>query len=124
MKRTLAHARRRFGYRRLLVRLKREGHIVNHKRLFQLYRDERLGVRRRGGRKRASGTRASMTVPQTPNQRSSVDFASDQLLDSRRPRIFAVADDCTRECSPLVADVSIYRLPRRSGAQPAARRAR
>src|SRR5215831_6024989 len=56
--RALAHERRRFGYRRLHVLLRREGFIVNHKRLFRIYREERLMVRRRGGRKRALGTRA------------------------------------------------------------------
>ena len=55
--RALAHERRRFGYRRLQVLLRREGFKVNHKRLFRLYREERLMVRRRGGRKRALGTR-------------------------------------------------------------------
>jgi helix-turn-helix protein len=67
--RALAHERRRFGYRRLLVLLRREGFIVNHKRLFRIYREERLMVRRRGGRKRALGTRAPMLVPQLPNDR-------------------------------------------------------
>ena len=51
--RAIAHERRRFGYRRIHVLLKREGHAVNHKRLFRLYREERLSVRRRGGHKRA-----------------------------------------------------------------------
>ena len=59
----LAHERRRFGYRRLHVLLRREGHVVNHKRLFRIYREERLTVRRRGGRKRAMGTRAPMLIP-------------------------------------------------------------
>ena len=54
--RSLAHVRRRFGYRRLHVLLRREGFTVNHKRLFRLYCEERLMVRRRGGRKRALGT--------------------------------------------------------------------
>lgn len=58
----LARERRRFGYRRLHVLLRREGSVVNHKKLFRLYREERLGVRRRGGRKRARGTRAPMLV--------------------------------------------------------------
>ena len=58
--RALARERRRFGYRRLQVLLQREGFIVNHKRLFRLYREERLMVRRRGGRKRALGTRAPL----------------------------------------------------------------
>src|SRR5947207_1410365 len=65
--RALAHERRRFGYRRLHVLLRREGFIVNHKRLYRLYREERLMVRRRGGRKRDLGTRAPIAVPQWPN---------------------------------------------------------
>jgi transposase InsO family protein len=69
--RALAHERRRFGYRRLHVLLRREGFIVNHKRLFRIYREERLMVRRRGGRKRALGTRAPMLVPQWPMQLTS-----------------------------------------------------
>jgi len=51
----IAHERRRFGYRRLHVLLKREGYVINHKKLFRLYREEKLAVRRRGGRKRAIG---------------------------------------------------------------------
>jgi putative transposase len=108
--RALAHERRRFGYRRLHVFLKREGYAVNHKRLFRLYREERLAVRRRGGRKRALGTRAPMAVPQSPNERWSIDFVSDQFFDGRRLRILAVVDDCTRECLALVADTSISGL--------------
>jgi putative transposase len=105
--RALAHERRRFGYRRLHVLLRREGFKVNHKRLFRLYREERLMVRRRGGRKRALGTRAPMSVPQWPNDRWSLDFVSDQLIDGRRMRILVVVDDCTRECLTLVPDTSI-----------------
>jgi putative transposase len=99
--------RRRFGYRRLHVLLRREGFTVNHKRLFRLYREERLMVRRRGGRKRALGTRAPMLVPQWPNDRWSLDFVADQFIDGRRLRILVVVDDCTRECLALVADTSI-----------------
>ena len=103
----LAQERRRFGYRRLHVLLRREGYAVNHKRLFRLYREERLMVRRRGGRKRALGTRAPMMLPDGPNVRWSLDFVHDQLGDGRRVRILAVVDDCTRECLTLVADTSI-----------------
>jgi putative transposase len=106
----LAHERRRFGYRRLHILLRREGYVVNHKRLFRLYREERLMVRRRGGRKRAMGTRAPIAVPLLPNDRWSLDFVSDQLLDGRRFRVLAVVDDCTRECLTLVADTSLSGL--------------
>ena len=105
--RAIAHERRRFGYRRLHVLLKREGYAVNHKKLFRLYREERLTVRRRGGRKRALGTRAPMTVPLLPNDRWSLDFVSDQMTDGRRFRILTVIDNCTRECLALVADTSL-----------------
>jgi len=105
--RAIAEVRRRFGYRRLHVLLRREGYLVNHKKLFRLYREERLAVRRRGGRKRAIGTRAPMMVPMAPNDRWSLDFVSDQLTDGRRFRILTVVDDCTRECLALVADTSL-----------------
>src|SRR6476660_308017 len=105
--RALAHERRRFGYRRLHVLLRREGFTVNHKRLFRFYREERLMVLRRGGRKRALGTRAPMLVPQWPNDRWSLDFASDQFIYGRRMLILVVVDDCTRECLALVPDTSI-----------------
>ncbi|TAU60890.1 IS3 family transposase [Rhizobium ruizarguesonis] len=106
----LAHERRRFGYRRIHVLLRREGHLVNHKRLFRLYREEKLTVRKRGGRKRAIGTRAPMLVPMAANYRWSLDFVSDQFTDGRRLRILTVVDDCTRECLALVADTSLSGL--------------
>ncbi len=72
--RTLAQERRRFGYRRLHVLLRREGHAVNKKRVQRIYREERLTVRRRGGRKRAMGTRQPLGLPLVANQRWSLDF--------------------------------------------------
>ena len=108
--RELASQRRRFGYRRLQILLRREGTRVNHKKLRRLYREERLQVRRRSGRKRALGTRAPMAIPQGPNQRWSMDFVSDQLSDGRRFRIMTLVDDFTRECLALVADTSISGL--------------
>lgn len=103
----LAGQRRRFGYRRLHILLKREGIELNHKKLFRLYREERLTVRRRGGRKRALGTRAPMTMPQGPNQRWSLDFVADQLADGRRFRVLVIVDAFTRECLALVVDTSL-----------------
>jgi putative transposase len=105
--RELAAVRRRFGYRRLHVLMHREGVIMNHKKLRRLYREERLQVRRRSGRKRALGTRAPMAIPQGPNQRWSLDFLSDAFTDGRRFRILAVVDDFTRECLALIADTSL-----------------
>lgn len=105
--RELASERRRFGYRRLHLLLSREGIRMNRKRLYRLYREEKLTVRRRGGRKRALGTRAPMTIPQGPNQRWSLDFVSDALVDGRRFRILCVIDDFSRECLATVVDNSL-----------------
>jgi putative transposase len=105
--RELAAIRRRFGYRRLLVLMRREGLVMNHKKFRRLYREERLQVRRRGGRKRALGTRAPLAIPQGPNQRWSLDFLSDALAEGRRFRILAVVDDFTCECLALIADTSL-----------------
>jgi putative transposase len=103
----LAQERRRFGYRRLHVMLRREGHAVNRKRVQRIYREEKLTVRRRGGRKRAMGTQRPLEIPLVANQRWSLDFVSDQLTDGRRFRILTVIDNCTRECLALVADTSL-----------------
>ena len=105
--RALAHERRRFGYRRLYILLRREGRLVNRKRVQRIYREERLMVRRRGGRKRALGLRAPMAPPERPNACWSLDFVHDQMTDGRRFRVLAVVDNCTRECLALVADTSI-----------------
>jgi putative transposase len=105
--RELSSERRRFGYRRLHLLLKREGIEVNWKRVYRIYKEERLTVRRRGGRKRALGTRAPMAIPQDPNQRWSLDFVSDALVDGRRFRILCVIDDFSRECLATVVDNSL-----------------
>ena len=83
---------------------------MNQKKLRRLYREEKLQVRRRGGRKRALGTRAPLALPAGPNERWSLDFVSDAFSDGRRFRILAVVDDFTRECLALVADTSLSGL--------------
>lgn len=108
----IAHERRRFGYRRLHILLRREGHVVNLKRLFRIHRDEKLNLRRRGGRKRAMGTRVPMLVPMAPNQRWSLDFVSDQMTDCRRFRVLlTVVDDCTRECLAWTPTLRVLNHP-------------
>lgn len=103
----LAAERRRFGYRRLHWLIGREGIVMNHKKFRRLYREERLQVRRRSGRKRALGSRAPLALPDGPDQRWSLDFASDAFADGRRFRILVIVDDFTRECVALVADTSL-----------------
>ena len=103
----LAARRRRFGYRRLRLLLAREGVPLNHKKLRRLYREERPAMRRRGGRKRALGTRRPLALPAAKNERWSLDFVSDTLSDGRRFRILCVVDDFSRECIGQVADTSL-----------------
>lgn len=106
----VARDRRRFGYRRINVMLQREGIYMNHKKLRRIYTEEKLQVRRRGGRKRALGTRRPMEVPDGPNQRWSLDFVSDAFTDGRRFRILTVVDDFTKENVLLAPDTSISGL--------------
>jgi putative transposase len=106
----VAKERRRFGYRRIQVMLERKGTFMNHKKLRRIYAEEKLQVRRRGGRKRALGTRKPMVLPDGPNQRWSLDFVNDALTDGRRFRILTVIDDYTRENLALVADTSLSGL--------------
>jgi putative transposase len=103
----VAAERRRFGYRRIHVMPGRQGIAMNLRKLRRLYREEGLQVRKRGGRKRALGTRRPMVVPDGPNQRWSMDFVSDAFTDGRRFRLLAVVDDHSRECPALMADTSL-----------------
>lgn len=103
----LAQQRRRFGYRRLGWLLEREGYSMNHKKLYRLYREEKLMVRRRGGRKRALGTRTPLRLLNTINERWSLDFVADSLSDGRRFRILCIVDDFSRECLATVVDTSL-----------------
>jgi len=105
--REIASERRRFGYRRIGLMLEREGITMNHKKLRRLYKEEKLAVKRRRGRKRATGTRTPMPIPSAPGERWSLDFLADGFGAARRFRILAVIDDFTRECLGLVADTSI-----------------
>ena len=107
----LASERRRFGYRRLHLLLRREGVVLNWKKLYRLYREERLTVRKRGGRKRALGTRAPMTIPQGRNQRWSLDFVSDTLASGRKFRMLTAVDDFSRECVAVDSSLSGIRSP-------------
>ncbi len=103
----IAGKRRRFGYRRIGILLERKGMIMNHKKLYRLYREEGLSVKRRRGRKRARGSRTPMPEAAHPNARWSLDFLADSFGASRKFRILAVIDDCCRENLCLIADTSI-----------------
>jgi putative transposase len=108
--RELAEQRRRFGYRRLYVMLRREGEIVNHKRVQRLYRLEGLSLRIKKRKKRVSHLRVVPPPPVLVNERWSVDFVSDSLANGRRFRSFNVVDDLSRECLATEVDFSLTGL--------------
>ena len=103
----LAHERRRFGYRRLFVLLRRAGEMSSRNRIYRLYREEGLSVRKRKSRRRAVGTRAPILIAAHANARWSVDFVHDQMSNGRRFRVLNIVDDVTRECLGSIADTSI-----------------
>lgn len=105
--RSLANERRRFGYRRLFIMLRREGEPSGINRIYRLYREEGLGVRKRKGRKRAIGVRAPLLVEAKINARWSLDFVHDQMANGRRFRVLNITDDITHECLGAIPDTSI-----------------
>lgn len=80
---------------------------VNRKKLFRLYREERLTLRKRGGRKRAPGTRRPILVPDRASQHWLLDFVSEAMYDGQRVRVLCVVDDCTRQALATVVDRSM-----------------
>jgi putative transposase len=105
--RDLANQRRRFGYRRLFILLREQGEPSGINRIYRLYREEGLTVRKRKARRRAIGTRAPILVEAKVNARRSLDFVHDQLAHGRRFRILNIVDEVTRECLAAIPDTSI-----------------
>jgi putative transposase len=103
----IAAAKRRYGYRRVYVCLRREGWRVNRKRVYRLYRALGLAVRRRKRKRIGAVERRPLPKPSGANQSWSMDFVSDGLADGRRVRCLTVVDDCTRECLAIEVDTSL-----------------
>ncbi len=102
----LAKERPRFGYKRLHILLQREGHHVNHKRVYRLYRAERLMVRRHRA-KHVMAPRGPVIPPVAPNERWGMDFIHDACIDGRRFRCLTMVDEFTRECPRIDTDTSL-----------------
>ena len=103
----LAGEKRRYGYRRLHVLLRREGWRVNRKRTYRLYRDAGLAVRRRKRKRIGLFERKPLPKPSAVNRSWSMDFVSDGLCDGRKLRCLTIVDDCSRECPAIEVDTSI-----------------
>ncbi|MBL7714069.1 MAG: IS3 family transposase [Bdellovibrionales bacterium] len=100
----IAHSRPRFGYQRVYVILRREGWLVNKKRVYRIYIEEGLQVRTKKRKKRASHLRVVPPVASQQNERWSMDFVHDNLYDGRKFRALTVVDNYTRECKTIAAD--------------------
>ncbi len=105
--RKLSQERRRWGYRRLMILLRRMGFTDNHKRIERVYREEGLQIRKRTKR-RGKRVRGEMAYPpQRPIERFSMDFMHDSTLNSKKLRILNIVDDFTRECVACEVATSI-----------------
>ncbi len=103
----IAHVRRRFGYRRIHDLIRPEFPGVNHKRIYRLYKDANLAVRRRKKAKRPPAERVPLQLAQGLNEVWSMDFVSDSLANGRRIKCLTVADDFSHECLDIAVDYGI-----------------
>jgi putative transposase len=102
----LAQEKPRYGYRRLGVLLRRDGEAVNHKRLFRVYKEAGLSVRRKK-RKRLVRVGQPQFTATAPNQQWALDFVHDRIANGRSIRVLTVVDTFTRECLALEVDTSL-----------------
>jgi len=106
--RDLAKTRVRYGYFRIYILLRREGWMINHKRVYRLYREEGLSLRLKRPRRHVSAAnRERQPAATTPNALWSMDFVSDALFDGRRLRALTVVDAFTREALAIEVDQGI-----------------
>ena len=103
----IAHQRRRFGYRRVHDLLRRDFPGVNHKRVYRLYREANLAVRKRKKVKRPINERVPLQLAKAVNEVWSMDFVSDSLSNGRRLKYLTVADDFSHECVDIAVDFGI-----------------
>jgi putative transposase len=91
----------------MYLMLRREGLVINHKKVERIYREEGLSLRKRKRKKVAAQTRLLLPPTQRPNERWSMDFVSDSLATGRRFRALAIVDDFSRECPAIEVDTSL-----------------
>jgi len=106
----LARQRQSFGYRRLTALLQREGRPANHKRVYRLYRDLGLVLRRKQRRRLRAVVLPTKEQPFRPNQHWAMDFVSDALATGQKFRAFTLVDQYTRECPAIEVDTSLPSL--------------
>lgn len=105
--RDLAQRRRRWGCPRIVDRLRRIGWRDNHKRIWRVYREEKLQVRRRNRKRISHGDREPLMEPKGINELWAMDFVSDSMTGGRKLKILTILDCLSRECLGMVVDTSI-----------------
>jgi putative transposase len=105
--RAWAARRPRWGYRMLQWQLEQEGLVVNRKRVYRLYREEGLRLRKRRRKHLAAAPREGLAAATSPNERWAMDFMSDEFEDGRSLRLLNVIDHHTRECPAVEAGRSL-----------------
>lgn len=105
--RDLAASRVRYGYRRIHVLLRREGWVLNHKKVYRLYKLEGLSLRLKKSKKRVSRLRVVQPEALSPNERWSLDFMLDTLGSGRRIRVLTIVDHFSRVSPAIEVDVSL-----------------
>ena len=103
----IAQVRRRFGYRRIHDMLEPQFPGVNHKRVYRLYTEANLTVRKRKKAKRPLSERVPLQMAQSVNEVWSMDFVTDSLSSGRRIKCLTVADDFSHECVDITVDYGI-----------------
>ena len=98
----IAATRVRYGYPRIHILLRREGWVVNRKRVYRIYREEGLSMRLKTPRRRKSAVvRTERPTAIAVNQTWSMDFMADNLADGRKIRLLTIVDNFSRECLAL-----------------------
>jgi putative transposase len=107
---TLTTKHASIGYWQCCYRLWNKGHLWNHKKIYRVYTDMKLNIRRRAKKRLPERVKQTLSVPNAPNQVWSIDFMSDTLVDGRRFRLFNVMDDFNRESLAIEVDTSLPSL--------------
>jgi putative transposase len=105
--REIAATKRRYGWPRIYVRLRREGWMVNHKKIERIYREEGLSLRRRARKKATAVARVALPLPRQPGFCYAMDFVHDRLANGRRCKCFTMTDLCSKEVPVIEGDASI-----------------